>query len=79
MESFIIILCCITLKNILWKTLFVSGKGNCKGNCCKDKYFNLAIGKGLCYIKWLKNGVGQSFIFHAVIPAHYSFDEKFIS
>ena len=24
-----------------------------------------------------KNGVGQSFIFHAIIPAHYTFKWKF--
>lgn len=31
-------------------------------------------------MKWLKNGVGQGFIFHAVIPEHLSFysDIRFV-
>ena len=30
-------------------------------------------------MKWLKNGVGQGFIFYPSIPAHYTFDDKFIN
>ena len=34
-------------------------------------YFNFAIGDGMKYMKWLKNGTGNVFIFHAVFPALY--------
>ena len=44
---------------------------------CKD--FNLAIGGGLGWMKWLKNGAGKGFIFHAIIYLHYILsDENFI-
>ena len=33
---------------------------------CKDKEFNLTR-----WVKRLKNRVGQHFIFHTVIPAHF--------
>ena len=39
------------------------------GKKCKDKGFNLGYGRG----KWLKNGVGQGFIFQAIISLHYTF------
>ena len=39
----------------------------------EDKYFNLAIGGGLGWMKWLKNGAGKGFIFHVIIPALYPF------
>ena len=39
------------------------------GKKCQDKDFNLAYGE----VKWLKHGVGQGFIFNAIIPAHYIF------
>ena len=38
---------------------------------CKD--FNLAIGEGLGWRKWLKNGAGKGIMFHAIIPALYPF------
>ena len=38
---------------------------------CKD--FDLAIGGGIGWLKWLKNGAGKGFIFHAIIPASYPF------
>ena len=38
---------------------------------CKD--FNLAIVGRLGWMKWLKNGGRKTFIFHAIIPALYSF------
>ena len=38
---------------------------------CKD--FNLAIGGGLDWMKWLKNGAGKGFAFHVVVPALYPF------
>ena len=37
------------------------------------KIFNLASGKGLCKVKWLKDGEEQGFIFHAIIHAQYTF------
>ena len=40
---------------------------------CKD--FNLTIGGGL---GWSKNGVGNGFVFHAIIPALYLFWWNFI-
>ena len=46
---------------------------------CKDKDLNVAVGKGLCYVKWLKNEIGQGFIFHAIISAHYTFWRKFFN
>ena len=36
---------------------------------CKN--FNSATGGGLGWIKWLKDGAGKGFIFHAIIPALY--------
>ena len=39
------------------------------GERCEDKDFHLAIGGGLGWVKWLKNGVGQGFISHSLIPA----------
>ena len=42
---------------------------------CKD--FNLAIRGGLGWMKWLKNGTGKGFMFHAIIPALYPFWSKF--
>ena len=39
------------------------------GERCEDKDFHLAIGGGLGWVKWLKNGVGQGFISHSIIPA----------
>ena len=38
------------------------------------KSFNLAIVGGLGWVKWLKNGAGKMFIFHAIIL----FGESFI-
>ena len=38
---------------------------------CKD--FNLVIGGGLSWVKWLKNGVEKGFISHAIIPSLYQF------
>ena len=43
-----------------------------------SKNFNLAIKGGLGWMKWLKNGAGKGFIFHAMIPALYSFWWNFI-
>ena len=34
-----------------------------------SKDFLLAIGGGLGWMKWLKNGAEKGFIFHAIIPA----------
>ena len=42
-----------------------------------SKYFRLAIGGGLGWMKLLKNGVGKGFIFHAIITALYPFSWKF--
>ena len=39
-------------------------------NLCKD--FNLAIGGGLGWIEWLKNGTGNGFIYHVIIPELYT-------
>ena len=36
---------------------------------CKD--FHLAIGGGLDWMNWLKNGVEKDFIFHAIFPVLY--------
>ena len=44
-----------------------------------SKDFNLAIGGGLGWIKWLKNGAEKGFIFHAIFPALYPFWSKFYS
>ena len=41
------------------------------------KDFNMAIGGGLGEMKWIKNGEGKGFIFHAIIPALYPFWWKF--
>ena len=30
------------------------------------------------YVKWLKNGAGKDFIFHAIIPAYILYGENFI-
>ena len=38
-----------------------------------SKDFNLAIGGGAGWIKWLKTGAGKGFIFHAIFPALYLF------
>ena len=35
------------------------------------KYFSFAIGGGMKYMKWLKNGAKKGFIFHAIVPALY--------
>ena len=35
------------------------------------KHFDLVIALGLVWLKWLKNGVGKDFIFHAIIPVLY--------
>ena len=35
--------------------------------------FYLAIGEGLGWLKWLKNGVGLGFTSRGVIPALYPF------
>ena len=35
----------------------------------KNKYKDLPTGKGLCWLKQLKNGLGQGFTFHAIISA----------
>ena len=37
-----------------------------------SKFFHLAIGAGLGWMKWLKSGEGKGLIFHAVISALYS-------
>ena len=34
----------------------------------RHMYFDLAIGGGLCWIKWLKNKAGKGIIFHAIVP-----------
>ena len=39
----------------------------------EDKDFHLAIGRGLGWVKWLKNGVGQGFVFRKIILAQYPF------
>ena len=39
-------------------------------NLCKD--FNLAIGGGLGWIEWLKNGTENGFIYHVIIPELYT-------
>ena len=41
----------------------------------KDFYF--AIGGKLYWVKWFKNGLGQGFIFHEIIPALVFFGEFF--
>ena len=38
-----------------------------------SKDFNLAVGGGLGWMKWLENGAGKGFIFHAIILALYLF------
>ena len=38
-----------------------------------SKDFHLAIGRGLGWMKWLKNGAEKGFIFHAIFPALYPF------
>ena len=43
---------------------------------CKD--FNLAIGGGLGWMKWLKNGAGKSVCFMELF-LHYIFDKNFIA
>ena len=43
-----------------------------------NKDFHLAIGGGLGWVKWLKNGLRQGFIFHAIIAALYPFWRKFL-
>ena len=42
-----------------------------------SKDFHLAIGGGLGWIKWLKNGAEKGFTFHGIISAIYSFWQKF--
>ena len=37
------------------------------GKECKDKDFNMAYGR------WNGWKIGQDFIFHVIIPAHYTF------
>ena len=44
----------------------------------EDKDFHLAVGRGLGWVKWLKNGEGQGFVFRTIILAEYLFDENFI-
>ena len=44
-----------------------------KGKRYENKDFHLVIGGGLDWVKWLKNGLGQGFIYHAVITALYLF------
>ena len=39
----------------------------------EDKDFHLAIGRGLGWVKWLKNAVGQGFVFRIIIFAQYPF------
>ena len=51
-----------------WMGPFLQGELPLKKPC---KYFNMVIGGGLVWIKWLKNGVGKGFIFHAIIPVLY--------
>ena len=39
-----------------------------------DEDFHLGIGEKLCWVKWLRgNGLGQGFIFQAIIPGRYTF------
>ena len=44
----------------------------------EDKDFHLAIGRGLGWVKWLKNGVGQGFVFRTIILAQYPFLMKIL-
>ena len=37
------------------------------------KDMKIKIEGWLCWVKWLKNVLGQGFIFHEIIPAHYTF------
>ena len=34
---------------------------------------------GTWWMKWLKNRVGKSCIFHVIVPAYYSFSKNFVS
>ena len=43
------------------------------GKRLEDEDFHLANGSELGWVKQLKNGVGQGFISHAIIPALYLF------
>ena len=47
------------------------------GKRYEDWDFHLALEGGLGWVKSLKNGVGQGFISHAIIPALYTFWWKF--
>ena len=41
------------------------------------KNVRATISFGMWWVKWLKSRVGQGFIFHVIITAHYTFWWKF--
>ena len=43
----------------------------------EDKNFHLEAGKRLYWVKWLENGLGQSFILYINFSAHSTFWYKF--
>ena len=54
------------LKSLYWEQATGRGSWPLRTPC---KYFNFAIGRGMKYMKWLKDGSKEAFIFHAIMLA----------